>query len=182
MLIVVAGLVSFAILLMSGLSHIRHRERLISVLGRQKIIPVGIISPLAWLLIVAEATIGGAGLVILVFVSRQPWRVVLGVTAAGIYLVFAFYLALLLRRRVGGPCGCASGVEPASPWAVLRAVILAGFALAMVADPTERLISARLLTTESLFTLLASAAFAVLVWYFPSALRLPAPNYSGRQA
>ena len=89
-----------------------------------------------------------------------PLPVVARVAALAIALlmvVFAGYLALLLRRRPGAPCGC-FGSGTVSATAVARAALVAPFALlAAVLGPAD----------PDLVTAASAVLVAAMLWLLP---------------
>ncbi|GAA4879536.1 MauE/DoxX family redox-associated membrane protein [Serinicoccus chungangensis] len=127
-----------AVLLASGLSHTRAPGSTRAALQAHGTLPAPTHRWLALglgpveLVLAVGLLAAGAGLL------GGPGVRALALGAAALCLGFAAYLRVVRRRTHGQevPCGCGLGTAPVTGWSVLRAGLLAAFALVTLALPT----------------------------------------------
>lgn len=117
----------------AGLSHWRHRRLLVGVVGNYRLLPDGLIAPVAGLLPWAEMALGLA----LVSAAFSPLLGRAGALAGGgVLLLFGWAMAVNLRRGRGFiDCGCGHAElrQPLSWMLVARNLVLALPLLGMAA-------------------------------------------------
>lgn len=163
-----AGVVPAALLLVAGLSHLRHPTTLADDLRRQGLVPPRAVGVVAAGLPVVELVLGAT-----VIAWLHGWTTTVGAAAlAGTVLLyggFAAYTWALLRggdgRRV--PCGCSPAGADVTGVVPLRAGALAVLALAALLTSRS---AAALSVSELIVAGLAAATFTTLLWTAPSAL------------
>lgn len=164
-------LVPSALLLAGGLVHILTRQRLVSTLREQRLLPASFIPAAAGVLAAIEIATGAVALWANAVVSSPSIARLALVAVAGVYAAFSTYLWILATRRPGSACGCLGDTRPANGWAVGRAVVLSSSSLvAAGAAPSPPLDGSMF---ESALTLLIGASISFLVWALPGALHDP---------
>lgn len=168
---VVAG-TALGVLGVSGLAHLRRLDHLGRSLRRQAL-PRALRRVVTPGLVAAEVGVGLVGLTALVtgFGGAQLLRWALGASAA-LYLAFAVYAAVLVRRRQEVPCGCGSEHEVVSGWTVARAAVLAAGSLWAWSFTPGPVLSLGL-GFEVALAAVGSLGFTTLVWTLPAALHDP---------
>jgi putative oxidoreductase len=116
-----------AVCLLAGLEKIRAPRNFFEGVRQYRLVPAGLASLVGSALIGVELAVG-----ILLVSGLVP--VVAGAAAIALFTVFAAALAISLARSNRAPCHCfgASDVETISPLALLRALALAGVAVAVL--------------------------------------------------
>lgn len=116
------------VLLASAGAHLRRPRALASGMAAHGVLPAGVRTPLAWLVVTTEAVLGVAGLVAALMGPR--WLAALaGAAMAVLFGLMAAYVHAAHRRSAGAvPCACGIGEAPLGPWVTLRAALLAGLA------------------------------------------------------
>jgi hypothetical protein len=125
-------------------------------------------------LITAELGIGATGAV--AFVSTGPPGLVAAALAgaAALYLLFAGYAALLVRRGGDVPCACSGGDPPANAWTVVRAGLLAVTSVtAWIAVERVGIGLTPAPSARAALVAIAGAGLGITIWTLPSALRRP---------
>lgn len=182
LLSIVGAYVSIGLLLFSGLSHLRYRRQFREALGKQEVWN-HLEGPIASVIILLEVSIGVVGFFFLLGLLSRAVLVSACFGAFVIYFSYGSFSIYLVRRRPDAPCGCSIDEEPANVWTAVRAGALA-LAAAIGALGGERVPSVLQGSFQSLFSLLASCALALLIWELPSALAQPhrrfVPAYLGR--
>lgn len=117
----------------AAVGHVRELAMLRAVLAAQGLLPAAVRGPLSVLLGPVELALGLA-VAITWALDLGPAAQAAALALAGLTTAFALYLATLLRRRPGAPCGCFGGAA-VSPIAVARAGLLAVGALAAAVIP-----------------------------------------------
>jgi hypothetical protein len=170
----VGAYIVFGTLLFSGGSHARHPVRFRTLLRRQDLWPPRTEPAVVGAVITAELGIGITGAV--AFVSTGP----LGLVAAGLagsaalYLLFAGYAALLVRRGIDVPCACSGGDAPANVWTVVRAGLLAFTSVtAWIAVERVGIVLTPAPSARAVLVAIAGAGLGITIWTLPSALRRP---------
>ncbi len=167
----VAGLVAFWLLALAGIGHALHPRRTVSDLMEHRLWPRHGAPMVYAMLIVAELTVGAAGIAIVLRASA--WHAgAIHTGAVVLYLIFTFYALILLRWRPQAPCGCSTQRRAVSVWTIARSAILAlvaslplasaGPAVGIVEEPRQLVIG-----------LLAGSAFTVMIWRLPDAMPDP---------
>jgi Methylamine utilisation protein MauE len=144
------------LLLGAGAGHLRSPRWVRASLEAQRVLPAGWHGALARLLGPIELAL--AAVVLLGwFVAPVLLRVGLA-AAAVLWVAFAGYLAVVLRRTPGAPCGC-FGQDRVSWWAVGRVAVLACATVATMpaATPDE----------GRPVILVASVMVALMLWLLP---------------
>lgn len=156
-----------------GIRHIFSLRSLDAGLRIQRVVPDGLVRPVA-----VAIAIGETGLGVLVLAASGYGEVGVARPAFGaltiVFLAFAAYSLVLTRWRPGVPCGCGGGDAPASGWVVLRAATYAiGAATAWGAPGAVQSIGDA--HPGWLTALIGSAiiAFAVILWALPASMRDP---------
>lgn len=122
------------VLLTSGVGHLVHGESLRRALAVHDVLPGSLRRVVATALPVAEVALGGL-LLAATFGTTGAGPVpglVAGLGATGLFVLFAAYLALVLRAHPGDevPCACGVGETSVGPAALGRAAGLAALAAA----------------------------------------------------
>ncbi len=123
---VVAG--GAGLLVVSGLDHVAHRDRLTATLHGHAL-PPAVMSGIRRLLGPVEALVGATALVAMCTGTRA---ISAAAVVAALYTGFAVYLLRLRRRAPHASCGCLGGGEPVGLVTVLRAAVFAVGAAAAV--------------------------------------------------
>lgn len=168
------GLASAGILLFAGAERLLHTGDYVRIVASHGIWSTRDLKPLVLFQGAFETLLGGIGVWVLLrhapmdsVSTRLPF-----ITAMITYGLYASYAAYLLRRRGGVPCACDRNDDRTSLWTIVRAAILT------VASgvPASLGIDSSLLaggTVRSATVVLASVAFALVVWLLPAALADP---------
>ena len=170
----VAAGTCFLVLLIAGLSHLRHVQSFESQLVAQDLWPAAHVRRLAWLVAASELLLGALGLLLTVGVSSHSgpgdaWSV-LAALAVIAYSLFGVYGMFLLRTRPDAPCACGSHAERTRPVTVARALVLAGAGgwAAAAGPPADGLAF-----KEGFVGIIAVVVFAVLALTLPVATEDP---------
>ena len=110
----------------AGLAKLRHRALFPGVVANYRLLPDGLVAPVALLLPLVEWALG-AGLIAAVLVGGL-FALAVGLAAGGLLMVFAGAMAVNLRRGRGHiDCGCGHPElrQPLSWWLVGRNLALA---------------------------------------------------------
>lgn len=180
-LVVFAGLGGGALLLLaSGTSHCARFSQLVMDLREQRFVAEALITFVAPCLILVEMVTGMATIGALLLAQQAAFARAVWATYSAVFLLFCAYSAILVRRRNGAPCGCATGGGPASWWTVARAALLGGAGLAAVMSPHLVVVPPDPMDASRLF--LACGAIATLLWSWPEAMTPPAQiaTHTGR--
>lgn len=117
--------VSFLILFWAGTVHLVNIRHLVGALKEQGLWPTLLVPFVAISLTAAEVGIGGVGVVSILYEYEESRSVAL-TAAAGLYVCFLVYAAVLWLWRPSAPCGCSatSSETSATGWIVARAGLL----------------------------------------------------------
>ncbi|MEU6024989.1 MauE/DoxX family redox-associated membrane protein [Micromonospora sp. NPDC047134] len=125
-LVTVVALGGALLLLVAGVGHAVHPQRVRALLARQALLPSVMQT---WAGRLLGATEVGLALMVLGVVLLAPHLSAAGYALlAGTYLVLAGYAEVLRRRRPGTPCGCLAGARSTGLPVVIRALIFAAAA------------------------------------------------------
>lgn len=166
------------VLLASGAEHVRAPRSTRAALRAHGVLPVPTHRALALLLGPVELVLalallaGGVGLL-----APLPTRVA-ALGAVLLCLGFTAYLLLALRRTTGAdvPCGCGLGTTPLTHWSVVRAGLLAAFAVTALALPSGpwSSTSGAPVWAQGVVAACAGLALAVATAALPAARAVPA--------
>ncbi|MEV6691162.1 MauE/DoxX family redox-associated membrane protein [Micromonospora sp. NPDC051196] len=138
--VTVVALGGALLLLVAGVGHATHPQRVRSLLARQGLLPSVVRAWVGRLLGVTEV---GVAVVVLGVVLLAPgWAPAGYALLAGGYALLAVYAELLRRRRPGAPCGCLAGGQSTGLPVVIRALIFAAAAAAAAAAATAAAMAA----------------------------------------
>lgn len=104
-----------AVLIVSAAGKLRDLTGFAEAIGRYRLLPPGLVVPVAWSLTVAE--IMSAGL-LLAGLAGGFWL------SSGLFLLFGGAVGSALARRLAIPCGCFGGDDMISPIALVRVGLL----------------------------------------------------------
>ncbi|MGC5028418.1 MauE/DoxX family redox-associated membrane protein [Micromonospora sp. DT229] len=163
-LVTVLALGGALLLLVAGVGHAVHPQRVRALLARQALLPSAM---QAWAGRLLGAIEVGLALVVVGVVLLAPHLSAAGYALlAGAYLVLAGYAEVLRRRRPGTPCGCLAGGRSTGLPVVIRALIFAAaaaaagsFGLAAAATQAD--------TVPGLEVWLAAGVMATAGWLVP---------------
>lgn len=156
--------VIIATFLVTSAHHILHFESFVQIMFRQAVLPRRAIFVLAGTTVASEVSIvvGAAAS----WLFAIPWLVAMVLaTAAGLLLVFAGYLRLVVRQGVAVPCGCGTGSEDVTWMSVARAV-----SLSLLAALSAWHIYVATLPSLEASSVLAGLILAILLAISPAAL------------
>ncbi|MEU5882353.1 MauE/DoxX family redox-associated membrane protein [Spirillospora sp. NPDC047279] len=155
------------VLLGSFVGHLRRPGLLTAALRAQRVLPRPLAAPLAGLVLLAEAALGGMAATGALQGRTDLARGSLA-AAAALLAAYGLYGAYVTRARPGGvPCGCAGDLTtPMTGWVAARAGLLALLALpgAVWGPPGDAG------AVEITVTAAAGAAFALILWTLPQAM------------
>jgi len=129
-----------ALLLFSGLRHLRNRSLLVHHLRVHQVAPRWSITPVARALPATSLLVGGVAIaapLLAAAVAPGRWPAAARGVAAGtavVYLMFLAYLSLLHRRDPAAPCGCLGSGDERTDRSLVRAAVLAA-ASVLAASP-----------------------------------------------
>lgn len=169
MVVTVAALVSLGILATAGAGHLRGLASFHAALAAHRLWPPAVTLPLAGAVAILEVAIGSVGVasVALSLGTLQTFALAAAACLYGCYTVYGLYL---LRSRPGVPCACSHDGDPVDTAVVVRAAVLAAFALAAVVNtPLADGMSA----LEATVVPMASLAYGLALWALPAALQDP---------
>ena len=165
--------VAFGTLVVAGTGHLRHGASLRAQLEEQRLVPGPARRVVAAALGPAEVVIGSAGLVATAWPERwADLGQAAAMAAVVLYLAFVVVAAVLWRWRPGAPCGCSTERHPVSAWVVMRALVFAAAAGVAATDDLAGSVAA----SHVALALVIAAAFGVLLWNIPSAMRPDVPE------
>jgi hypothetical protein len=158
---------SVATLFWAGLTHLSHSRQFVSVLVRQKVWPKDIARVIAALIIAAELTIGGLGIVSLVpAFELVPIQTVALSATGSLYGAYACYSLFLWRRRPEAPCGCSPRDYATNGWVVSRAGLLCVAAFVGVAS-SDSLGEIASFSPDAFVSLAFGLSLATVWWLMP---------------
>jgi len=153
----VAALAATTLLAGAGAVHTARTSSLRDALTVQHLLPAPARRLVGATLGPLELVLAGAGL--LSVVAKGPATI--GVAIAALGAGFFGFVALLLRRRPGTPCGCAGGADPTAPLDLGRALVVLAGGLAIVTGAGDRFAS--LAGPDRATALLAGVGLAMVV-------------------
>ena len=122
------------VFLQAGVSKLLSRDEFQGIVANYRLLPAGLVAPFSLLLPFAELA---AGLGILTMATRAPAAVL----AATLLLLFGLAMAInLARGRRDIDCGCFKSAlkQTISGWLIVRNLLLAAAALALLLPITDR--------------------------------------------
>ncbi|MGH9890787.1 MAG: MauE/DoxX family redox-associated membrane protein [bacterium] len=164
----------------AGAGHLHHPRSLAEALVAQGLLPKAAAGLAARVIGSLEAAIAGLGLLALTpgLAGQVSPKAILGV-AASLYAIFSLYVALLLRRQPGAPCGCSAEDHPLNGWVVFRSSSLGAAAL-LASILVERIIPLETFSFRLMVSVLTALAFGMVLWNLPEAMSVPAKRQQAR--
>lgn len=156
----------------AGLAHVRHPRTLQDTVRAHRLLPASLAQAAGRLLGPVELGMGGGGLAA-VLTRSSGWATLLLLGSTALYALYTAYAVALVRLRPTLPCGCGAGGRAATNWTVGRNAVyltvgITAFALRGEVAAFEGSFSG------PVFSVVAAAALAILVWTVPIAAEPPA--------